>query len=295
MKLSMDDAELFYKLYHSLLFYANKKFGIIKGINSPENFRKFPIEEISKIRDKLYSQPAIIESFVGENPLNFSPNELKVISSWKNFVKGKFIIFRYTKEYAVFLDTDEPPKAYGVLALNTPFGELIGPYLPVMVDAVLLPFNDKIIYDGIFTSYSITFGGGVRRSFNDAYQQAKSGFGIITSLPLSPEKMREQTAAEKLIFYLRSERNREMYWEEIARLIKKDTELLTLYHQEMGKIHARNYRKRLREIGLSAGWFALLDGITIASGATKGEVERIIQNILPTDKRKFVYTFQLKE
>lgn len=54
MKLSKEDVELFYKLYHPLLVYVNKKFNLIKGINSPEDFKKFPIEEINKFRDRLY-------------------------------------------------------------------------------------------------------------------------------------------------------------------------------------------------------------------------------------------------
>ncbi|GFP31801.1 hypothetical protein HKBW3S42_00107 [Candidatus Hakubella thermalkaliphila] len=294
MKLPKENVELFYKLYHPLLVYVNKKFNIVRGINSPEDFKKFPIEEINKLRDRLYKHPELINSFVVENPLNFSNNELKIISSWKDFVKGRFLIFRYLKSYAVFLDTDEPPKAYGVLALNTTFEEIVGSYLPIMVEAVLLPFNDKIIYDSIFSPYSITFGSGIRRSLNDAYQKAKSRFGIITSLPFSIEKV-EQSDADKLRFYLRSEHNRKMYWEEIEELINKDPNLLTLYHQEMGKIHARTYGKRLREIGLTNAWFAILEGITIASGATRDEVERILQCILPTGKRKFVYIFQLKK
>ena len=277
MKLSKEDVELFYRLYHPLLAYVNKKFEIIEDVDSSGDFKKFSIEEINKLRDRLYKHPELINSFVAENPLSFSENELKIINSWKEFVKGKFLIFRYLKNYTVFLDTNESPKAYGVLALNSTFEEMVGPYLPVMVEAVLLPFNDKIIYDSIFFPYHMTFGGGIRRSFNDAYQEAKSRFGIITSLPFLIEKVEQ------------------MYWEEIEELISKNTNLLTLYHQEMGKIHARTYGKRLHEIGLTNAWFAILEGMTIASGATKDEVERILQCILPTEKRKFVYIFRLKE
>lgn len=293
MKLAKEDVELFYKLYHPLLVYVNSKFKIVDGINSPKDFRKFPLEEINKLREKLYKRAELIDSFMNENPLNFSPNELKMIGSWKNFVKGTFYIFRYLKNYTIFLDAEGPPKAYGVLALNSPFEEIIGPHLPVMVEAVLLPFNHKIIYDSIFLPYRITFGGGIRRSLNDTYQEAKARFGIITSLPFSAKEI-EQTDADKLRFYLRSKRNREMYWEEIEQLISKDSALLTLYHQEMGKIHARTYGKRLREIGLNNGWFAILEGIIIASGATKDEVERVLPRILPSEKRKFVYIFQLR-
>ena len=294
MRLSKEDVKLFYKLYNPLLVYVNKKFKILEGIDSPEDLKKFSIKKINKVRDRLYKHPELINSFITENPLNFSANELKIISSWKELVKGKFLIFRYLKNYTVFLDTDESPKAYGVFALNTAFEEMVGSCLPAMVEAVLLPFNGKIIYDGILFPYSMTFGGGIRRSFNDAYQEAKSRFGIITSLPFLTEKV-EQNDAANLRFYLRSKRNRERYWEEIEELINKDPGLLTTYHQEMGKIYARKYGKRLCEIGLANAWFAILEGMTIASGATKDEVERILQCILPTERRKFVYIFRLKE
>ena len=294
MRLSKEDVKLFYKLYNPLLVYVNKKFKIIEGIDSPEDLKKFSIKKIYKVRDRLYKHPELINSFITENPLNFSANELKIISSWKELVKGKFLIFRYLKNYTVFLDTDESPKAYGVFALNTAFEEMVGSCLPAMVEAVLLPFNGKIVYDGILFPYSMTFGGGIRRSFNDAYQEAKSRFGIIISLPFSTEKV-EQNDAANLRFYLRSKRNRERYREEIEELINKDPGLLTPYHQEMGKIYARTYGKRLREIGLTDAWFAILEGITIASGVTKDEVERILRYILPTEKRKFVYIFRLKE
>ena len=293
MKLSKENVEMFYKLYHPLLVYVNKRYKIIDGINSPRDFKKFSIEKINKLRDRLYKEPELMDSFVSENPLCFSTNELEMIGSWKNFVKGTFYIFRYLKNYTIFLDADKTPKAYGVFSLTTTFEEMIGPYLPIMVDAVLLPFNDKIIYDSIFSPYSITFGGGIRRSLSDAYQEAKSRFGIITSLPFEPKKA-EQSDTDKLRFYLRSERNRERYREEIDRLIATDLDLLTFYHQEMGKIHARTYGKRLREIGLTKAWFAIFKGTIIASGTTRDDVERILQSLLPSEKRKFVYIFQLK-
>ena len=294
MKLSKKEVDLFYRLYYSLLFYVNRKFKILKGVNSPEDLGRFPAEELNKIKKTLYEHPELINSFVSENPLNLSASELKIVSSWKDFVKGEFFIFRYLKDYAVFLSLEDQPKAYGVLALNSTFEEVIGQYLPIMVEAILLPFNGRIIYDGVLSSYSITFGSGIRSSLNDAYREAKARFGIITSLPYSPEE-KEQSDADKLRFYLSNERNRGMYQEEIEELIDKNPDLLTLYHQEMGKIYSRTYRRRLREIGLTKGWFAMLEGMIIAAGVTRDEVEQILQCILPPEKREFVYIFQLKE
>ncbi len=293
MKLPKEDAKTFYRLFHSLLIYTNRKFKITDSINSPEDLMELSLEEINKLRDKLYKQTVLIDSFISENPLNFLTNELEIISSWKNFVKSTFYIFRYLKNYTIFLGTNDPPKAYGVLALKSPLEEIIGPYLPIMVKAVLLPFKNIIIYDSILLPHTITFGGGIRRSLNDTYQEAKSRFGIIASLPFSLKKV-EQSEADKLRFYLRSKRNREIYWEEVENLVNKDLSFLTLYHQEMGKIHARTYGKQLREIGLVDVWFAILKGVIVASGKTKKQVENILKDIIPSEKRDWCYIFHLK-
>lgn len=294
MRLSKEDVRLFYKLYHPLLLHVNKKARILKGLNSFDDLKKFSLEDANKLRDKLYSHPELIDSFVSENTSNFSSDELKIVSGWKNFVKGTFCIVRYLKDYTVFLHPTDPPKAYGVLALISTFEEMLGPDLPKMLEAVLLPFKDKITYDSIFLPYYIRFGRNMRRSLNEAYQEAKLRFGIITSLPFSPEK-KEENDVERLRFYLRNKQSRERYWEKIEQLINKDERLRVLYYQEMGRIHAQKYRKRLRKLGLRSAWFAILEGIIIASGATKDGVERTLQDILPLEKRKFVYIFRLKE
>jgi len=98
-----------------------------------------------------------------------------------------------------------------------------------------------------------------------------------------------------LKFYLKNERNREMYLEEIMELKDKNEKLLILYHQEMGKIYARTYGKRLREIGFSDAWFAIFDGFIVASGVTKNDVEKTLKNLLPDEKLKFLYFFQVKK
>ena len=114
-----------------------------------------------------------------------SPDQLEIVASWKHAVVGKFYVFRYLAKYTVFLTSGgSPNKAYGVLGLADPLEEVIGPYLPRLITAVLLPFKGKIIYDGLVSGYNITFGGGIKRRLNEEYKQAKEAFGIITSLPL---------------------------------------------------------------------------------------------------------------
>ena len=69
---------------------------------------------------------------------------------------------------------------------------------------------------------------------------------------------------------------------------------MDLYHQEMGKVHARHYVKEFRQIGLKPGWFAILQGLIVASGLTKQEAEKNMKKVTPVDKISWVNIFQFK-
>jgi hypothetical protein len=292
MKVSEEDVELFYKLYLALLFYTNQRKGVVGDVTTIEEFMELPGEEKIKAREVLYKHPKLFDSFVRKNPFNFSQDELEIVKSWKkDFIKDEFYLFRYLKKYAIFLDDSSPPKAYGVLALKSDFQDIARPWLPVFLKAVLLPFKDQIIYDGVLIPYPVSFGPGIRHDLKEAYQEAKARFGIITSLPW---EKKEESDVELLKSYLSSEAMREKYWEEIEGLIKKDSNLLTVYHQELGKVHARTFGRRLSEIGLRNAWFAILEGEIVAGGNAREEVERILDAIIPAEKRNFAYIFHLR-
>jgi hypothetical protein len=140
--------------------------------------------------------------------------------------------------------------------------------------------------------YRIGFGRGFRDNIKDSYQQAKAKYGIVTSLPFSIESKGESDE-ELLRFYLKSLQNRDQYREEILDLIGKKPAIRLLYHQEMGKIHARYHKKRFKEIGIEKGWFAVLEGMIVASGGTRDEAEQAAKRIVPSEKRAWLYCFQL--
>lgn len=105
----------------------------------------------------------------------------------RHFKAGTFYIFRYLKKYTVFLDDSTPPKAYGVLGLRSDFDEILPMRPPIMVEAVLLPFGECIVFDGLLKPYNIYFGGNIRRRLDGYYRNAKEQLGIITSLLQQPE------------------------------------------------------------------------------------------------------------
>jgi hypothetical protein len=184
MLLSPQEAQLFFKLHRALMCFVNERLQIVPGIDTPDEFSHLPPEIRLKVRKAFLDQSDLTELFVDANPFDFTQEELGIVASWRHQVAGKFFVFRYLQNYTVFLDTEEPPTAYGVLALTDPLEELIGPYLPVWTETVLLPFRDKIVYDGLMHNYNISFGGGIRRGLNDSYKEAKARLGIVTSLPV---------------------------------------------------------------------------------------------------------------
>ena len=55
----------------------------------------------------------------------------------------------------------------------------------MLTQTVLLPFKGRIVYDGLMSSYNISFGPGIRRNLNEDFKEAKARHGIVTSLPMS--------------------------------------------------------------------------------------------------------------
>src|SRR4030043_607617 len=181
MLLPPEDASLFILLYSSLIGVAAGHLGGVAGIVDAATFHRASNKTRAKARDKLLGHIALIDDFVDENPYQFPEKELSNVLKWGHFISGKFFVERDLKDYTVFLNDGNPPKAYGVLGLTA---EIIGmmPYpLPVFVSAVLLPWKGQIVCDGLILTYNVILGGGIRKNLKDTYRQAKE-LGIITSL-----------------------------------------------------------------------------------------------------------------
>jgi len=184
MNLTADEGKLFYDLYAVLLSFVNRKLKLSsEQFSDSREYTSTPPEARTAIREALFARRELIDEFVHDNPANLKADELEIVASWKHALPGKFCVLRYLKKYTVFLTSGgSPNRAYGVLGLADPLEAVIGPRLPRLVTTVLLPFQGKIIYDGLVSGYNITFGGGIKRTLNEEYKQAKETFGIVTSL-----------------------------------------------------------------------------------------------------------------
>ena len=54
--------------------------------------------------------------------------------------------------------------------------------LPIMLNTVLLPFEDKIVYDSFLSSYHLSFGDGIMEMLEKDYKNAMESFGVITKI-----------------------------------------------------------------------------------------------------------------
>jgi hypothetical protein len=48
-------------------------------------------------------------------------------------------------------------------------------------------------------------------------------------------------------------------------------------------------------MGLKKGWFAILQGLIVASGLTKEEAEKAAQKIAPREEMDWIYLFHLNK
>jgi hypothetical protein len=181
MKLSTEDADLFFKLMWGLQFYVNRERQILPHVGSVTAYAELPTADKLKVRDVLWENPELIDAYVAKNPDGLPAKELEIIQKWKRFVSGTFQIFRFLKKHTIFIGAGS--QVYGVLGLYDSVEEVVyGRRPPIMVEAVLLPFKGKIVYDGLLSGYNIFFGGGIRSDLNEEYMAAKQNDRIIITL-----------------------------------------------------------------------------------------------------------------
>lgn len=194
MKLTEKEANLFYELMHSLQLFVNNKCKITTSADTLKEYKMLPMKEQLLVRDAVFKDTSLIDCYVSKNPDQLDAEKLEIVQNWKEYLKDKFYIERYLKDYAVFIGDN---KVYGVLALLSDFDQMFHKSrLPICVETVLLPFRGKIIYDGLMQTYNIFFGGGIKRNLKETYMKAKQNNKIIFSLGQTTKMTSSKKAKE---------------------------------------------------------------------------------------------------
>ena len=186
MFLPPEEAKLVFKLHSTLMQFVIERLGLAHDLGSSQPYTALPPEKQQQVVQALLGRLDLVDAFVVANPAGLAQEELEVVSSWRNLVFGRFIALRQLKKHTVVLSTDGTCTAYAVTGLADALERVIQRPLPAMIEAVLLPFRGKLIYDGLVSTFNATFGAGPRRGFEEQLRAAKAGNRFITSLPAPP-------------------------------------------------------------------------------------------------------------
>ena len=199
MILPPEQTARFYRIWFPLLRYVNDQRQLIAHFPDDPDEEGLAVADAGVLRNALWADDALRERFVSDNPAGLPPADLEPVASWQYRLAGRFFVERYLKKYTIFLSETTPMHAYGVLGLVSPIEDIVGPYLPVYVQTVLLPFEGRIIYDSLIAPYNVIFGPGIRADLKAAYRDAQEREGIMTNLvpaaPASPDALRRDVRA----------------------------------------------------------------------------------------------------
>lgn len=182
MTLNETDAKLFYELLFPLLDYVNKKFGVNPRMGKIHGARHSDPMAVKEIANALWDNAEVIDEYLKKQGALISEENREIVRSWKRRIGDDFILERNLKSGSVFISctTDE---VYLVKGIISPWEEVLYDMAPpIMLNAVLIPFRDVIISDGLVLPYGVSFGPNSREGFREAYMTAKKSGAVRKSL-----------------------------------------------------------------------------------------------------------------
>lgn len=178
MVLTVEERKLFWKNWLGLLAFVNDVYEIDAEFNHPNTPVGMNINTGLEISKKLFLDTSIIDEFVNANKITGEDRDL--LLSWKRYVKSTFVALKQLKKHCILYD-EENNKWYGITGITTSIEETMRE-LPCIMETVLIPFKNKIIYNTFIENYNVIIGRNIRRELMENYKRVKMEDGIINKL-----------------------------------------------------------------------------------------------------------------
>ena len=164
-----------------------------------------------------------------------------------------------------------------------------------MVEAVLLPFKGKIIYDGMISNYPIHFGRGLKNSLKNDALLAEGKYGIITELPENIKNAGLGNSLEtELLVMMKTKSSREHNWYRIEEILEDDPNLMQVYIKELGRINSRQKKKAIKELGIKKRCYAVYEDTIICSDKTQRDLEEKLADLISDEEKlKGIFIFKV--
>lgn len=218
MVLTDEQNELFFDTMDSLLYYVNDRFRVVESFTL--DFTS-PIDDVKSalVAHELWENVEIIDDFVRDNPHGLPRRCLDLALSWKNALPGFYTLVRYQSGRALLMGEA------GVFSVCGVTYELEGEIgkAPAYVEAVLLPFEDVIVYDGFLQAYDIERGAAEMQRIQDDFENSCAKGIAVTGEDFA--KRAEAFLAEK------REREFEALLDDVSRGPAEDDALPAGFHR----------------------------------------------------------------
>lgn len=175
--LSGNQANVFYKIYMSVLDFINQKYRVCpylyritqQGINP---------EDVSKIRKVFLEHVDDIDEFVNAKKYHLFSEEKEIARSFKQAYMTNFIIVKHEKDYTIIADENH---LYAIKAARSNLDQILGNIqIPCFAELLLLPFKEDIVIDGVVMSMPISPGPEIRKTLCDRLLTEKVYFQLPT-------------------------------------------------------------------------------------------------------------------
>lgn len=179
MILNPQDADLFFRLYIPLLGFVKTHITNIPGLEEAEEMKHV----LFCTRQAMCKNPKIIQQYLDENPEKMGTDELEIVKGWQRFVHGQFVCIKTGKKHATFLRWEEEndQKVYHVLGLTDPISTFVTEGM-VLQNILLLPFNGRIVWDGLAKLQGVFLGPNIWREVMSVYAEVQKNQQILSTL-----------------------------------------------------------------------------------------------------------------
>ena len=179
MILDSQDADLFFRLYIPFLGFVKTHLTNIPGLEEAEEMK----DVLFCTRQAMCKNPKIIQQYLEENPEKLDTREREIIKSWQRFVHGQFVCINTGKKYATFLhwENENNQIVYRVLGLTDPILAFVTEGM-VLQNILLLPFEGRIVWDGLVNLQGVFLGPNMWRDAMNVYGEARKSQQILSTL-----------------------------------------------------------------------------------------------------------------
>ena len=166
MTLTDKEYKEFLRTHLDLLFYVGHKKNVLAKSITLTKFLNLDFQIKFKCRQTLFEDENLIDEYIDSNFDHLTTDQIKILVGLTN--------------YAIFIDTKDN-RFYAVKALGDSFDKFFENF-PVQITTTLIPYKDKIIYDGFIQSSGVYYGRNMTETMNEDYKNAKHNKEIQTSL-----------------------------------------------------------------------------------------------------------------